>query len=82
MSHNSFTAAPLIAARIADLLPKIGAEVSAAIGEVLRASDYGDIVSAKLGTVAGGNVDYTASAHELLAKVAPHANLGVINWAP
>ena len=62
--------------------PTMGPLQAALIDLIAHGRSYDDIVSAKLGTVAGGNVDYTAGTHELLAKVAPHANLEVINWAP
>jgi len=55
---------------------------AALIDLIAHGRSYGDIVSAKLGTVVGGAVDYAASTGELLGKVAPQATLEVINWAP
>lgn len=48
MSHNPFVADPVIRARIADLMPKVGAEVSAAISQTLRA---GHSLASNLGGV-------------------------------
>jgi len=49
----------------------------------LIAHGYGfdDIRRAVLGTVPGGNVDYSASTRELLGKVAPQAELNVVGWS-
>lgn len=41
---------------------------------------YADISGATLGTVRGGDVDYSASTLELLSRVAPEAPLHVLGW--
>lgn len=43
---------------------------------------YADIEAATLGTVLGGDVDYSASTRELLARVAPGAPLQILGWTP
>ena len=43
---------------------------------------YSDIAGASLGTVRGGDVDYTASTRELLDRIAPGAPLLVLGWTP
>lgn len=43
---------------------------------------YSDIAGATLGTVRGGDVDYTVSTRELLARLAPTASLLVLGWTP
>ncbi|KRA95001.1 hypothetical protein ASD83_19435 [Devosia sp. Root685] len=43
---------------------------------------YSDIVAASLGTVRGGDVDYTVSTRELLARIAPEVPLLVLGWTP
>lgn len=62
--------------------PTMGPLQAALIDLIAHGRSYGDIVSAKLGTVCGGHVDYSMSVDELLGGVAPHATLEVINWAP
>lgn len=41
---------------------------------------YEDIVGATLGTVLGGDVDYSVATRELLARVAPGVTLTVLGW--
>src|SRR5690606_28403960 len=55
--------------------PTMGPLQAALIDLIAHGRSYGDIVSAKLGTVVGGAVDYAASTTELLGKVAPQATL-------
>lgn len=55
---------------------------AALIDLIAHGRRYDEIVSARLGTVRGGSVDYAMSVDELLGKVAPQATLEVINWAP
>lgn len=43
---------------------------------------YSDIVGASLGTVRGGDVDYTVSTRELLTRIAPGMPLLVLGWQP
>ncbi|MBO9590720.1 hypothetical protein [Devosia sp.] len=43
---------------------------------------YSDIVGASLGTVRGGDVDYTVSTRELLSRIAPGVPLLVLGWRP
>lgn len=43
---------------------------------------YSDISGATLGTVRGGDVDYTVSTRELLARLAPEIPLQVLGWTP
>jgi cytidine deaminase len=60
--------------------PTVG-PLQAALVELLAAGrPYSDIVSATLGTVLGGAVDYSASTCELLGKIAPDAPLSVVGW--
>ncbi len=62
--------------------PTMGPLQAALIDLIAHGRSYREIVSAKLGTVVGGNVDYATSVRELLGKVAPQATLEVIDWAP
>jgi cytidine deaminase len=62
--------------------PTMGPLQAALIDLIAHGRSYDEIVSAKLGTVCGGNVDYSMSVDELLGKVAPQATLEVIDWAP
>lgn len=62
--------------------PTMGPLQAALIDLIAHGRSYDEIVSAKLGTVCGGAVDYTMSTDELLGKVAPQAQLEVINWVP
>lgn len=43
---------------------------------------YSDIVGASLGTVRGGDIDYTVSTRELLTRIAPGVPLLVLGWRP
>ncbi|MBN9332423.1 hypothetical protein [Devosia sp.] len=43
---------------------------------------YSDIVGGTLGTVRGGDVDYTVSTRELLTRLAPETPLLVLGWTP
>lgn len=43
-------------------------------------ADYGDIRSVTLATVRGGAVDYGASTRELLAAIAPQAELSIVGY--
>lgn len=43
---------------------------------------YADIEAATLGTVRGGDVDYSVSTRELLGRVAPEAPLQILGWTP
>ena len=43
---------------------------------------YADIKAATLGTVLDGDVDYSASTRELLARIAPEAPLQILGWTP
>jgi cytidine deaminase len=62
--------------------PTMGPLQAALIDLLAHGRSYDEIVSARLGTVCGGAVDYSMSVDELLGRVAPQAQLEVINWAP
>ncbi len=62
--------------------PTMGPLQAALIDLIAHGRSYDEIVSARLGTVRGGNVDYSMSTDELLGKVAPQTTLEVIDWAP
>lgn len=62
--------------------PTMGPLQAALIDLIAHGYGYDEIVRARLGTVAGGAVDYSASSRELLSRVAPHVNLEVVAWAP
>lgn len=62
--------------------PTMGPLQAALIDLIAHGRSYDEIVSAKLGTVCSGAVDYSMSVDELLGKVAPQANLEVVNWSP
>lgn len=60
--------------------PTMGPLQAALIDLIAHGRSYGEIVSAKLGTVSGGAVDFAASTRELLARVAPGIELEVVAW--
>ena len=62
--------------------PTMGPLQAVMIDLLAHGRSYDEIVSATLGTVRGGAVDYAMSVDELLGKVAPQAQLEVINWSP
>ena len=62
--------------------PTMGPLQAALIDLLAHGRRYEEIVSARLGTVTGGAVDYASSTAELLSKVAPNATLEVIAWHP
>lgn len=60
--------------------PTMGPLPSALIEAMARGYDYCDILSASLGQVVGGTVDYAASTAAVLAKIAPQARLDLHGW--
>lgn len=60
--------------------PTMGPLQAALIELIAHGRSYGEIVSARLGTVSGGAVDFAASTRELLARVAPGIELEVVAW--
>lgn len=62
--------------------PTMGPLQAALIDLIAHGRSYDEIVSARLGTVCSGAIDYSMSVDELLGKVAPQAHLEVINWSP
>lgn len=57
--------------------------IQAAIVDLLaHGYAYADISGTTLGTVRGGDVDYSVSTRELLARVAPEAPLQILGWTP
>lgn len=60
--------------------PTMGPLQAALIELIAHGRSYGEVVSARLGTVSGGSVDFAASTRELLARVAPGIDLEVVAW--
>lgn len=60
--------------------PTIHPVQSALVDLLAHGYGYEDITGASLGTVRGGAVDYTASARELLSRIAPNAPVMVMGW--
>lgn len=60
--------------------PSMGPMQAAVIDLFAHGYSYDDIVAAALGTVEEGAVDYSRSAAELLAAIAPHVRLSVVGF--
>lgn len=62
--------------------PTIHPIQAAMVDLIAHGYTYADIKAATLGTVLDGDVDYSASTRELLARVAPEAPLQILGWTP